>query len=203
MKISHPIRKYNVGIVDLHLPVKFCEKAPKIYQFDRNGQREGSHNDSDSTDGFISVRLFYPTFNSVDSMLHFNKDIAKIICSSFMKMASPFYLQKVTFLLDTWQLSIIKAQRNAQPLSFLFHEIKSTHKHCLMPVLFFSHGFMGNAATYNYQSMNLASHGFLVVSINHTDGSAIAMKKHDGSYVPFDPSIYSLLKACKVQRFRK
>jgi len=34
--------------------------------------------------------------------------------------------------------------------------------------------------------MNLASNGSLVVSIDHSDGSATTMKKHDGSIVSFD-----------------
>lgn len=48
VKISQPMGKYNVGIVDLHLPVKFDEEKSKLRQNNMVSPTEASRDDTDS-----------------------------------------------------------------------------------------------------------------------------------------------------------
>ena len=188
--ISQAKGKYNVGIVDLHLPVKFDEEKCKIHQFDMASKE----NQNNTMNGFVSVRLLYPTLDSVEPTPYFNQDTAKMVCEALMRIGAPPPLNKLKWMLHTWLLSKIQVKRNAEP--------KPTQEGGEMPVVIFSHGLTGNIALYSYQCMNLASHGSCVLSIEHSDGSGIGMKKHDGSFLPFDSSIGLLEKVCKIQHIR-
>ena len=99
----------------------------------------------------------------------------------------------------------LRAKRNAKPLQFATNDALDTTgksgtdlnmKENLtaqpkpkLPMAVFSHGIMGNAFIYSYQCMSLASNGTLVLSMDHTDGSAIGATKKDGSFVDYDASL--------------
>ena len=193
VEISQPKGKYDVGVIDLYLPVKFDGEKSKLYPFDMNPKEN-----TDTLDGFVSARLLYPTLDCVDSLPHLNKDTAKEICKSFVVHASP--AKSLSWLLDNWQLSTIRAKRNAQPIQRTFSEENSTVKTCdKLPVVVFSHGLLGNTDIYSYQCMSLASNGSLVITVNHTDGSAVGMRKKDGSFLPYDPSLLPLFAKDKIK----
>lgn len=177
VEISHPKGKYNIGVIDVHLPVKF--------------DNEAGH-DTTTKNDFVSVRLMYPTNDHVESVPSFNKDTATEICRALMEVGAPPPLNKLTWMLDTWQLSRIKAKRDAQPLNDIGK----------MPMVVFSHGLTGNSALYSYQAINLASKGNLVAVVEHSDGSAIGMKKQDGSFLRYDSSISEIEKECNVTYVR-
>ncbi len=71
-----------------------------------------------------------------------------------------------------------------------------------LPVVVFSHGLTGNVSVYSYQAMNLAANGHLVFNVDHSDGSAIGMKKSDGSFVNYDASIGALEREDVVTHVR-
>ena len=197
VEISQSNGKYNVGVIDLHLPVKFDGEKTKLHQFDLIPS-----GDTDTVDGFVSAKLLYPTLDRVYSLPHLNKDTAKEVCKSFVVNASP--AKSLYWILDNWQLSTIRAKRNAQPIHSSFSKNDSTENNCnKCPVVVFSHGLTGNADVYSYQCMNLASNGSLVIAVNHTDGSCIGMATKDRSFLPYDPSLLPLFIEDKVKYVRE
>lgn len=60
------------------------------------------------------------------------------------------------------------------------HDIKK-----LVPLIF-SHGYGGNLHDYSTTCRMLASYGYLVITINHNDGSCSYTEKEDGTAIPYD-----------------
>jgi platelet-activating factor acetylhydrolase len=54
------------------------------------------------------------------------------------------------------------------------------------PLLVFSHGLGGTGGLYSYQTRSLAAHGYVVVALDHTDGSAPVVQKLDGTILTLD-----------------
>lgn len=197
--ISHPKGKYNVGIVDFHLPVSFDIDKSKSY-FHRLDTTDNNMN------GFVSVRILYPTnhinTNQKDGnrkIPYFNSNVktVKEICKALMTVGAPPPLNKLTWMMDTWQLSSIQAQLNVQPITE-----SNDGDNKKLPMVIFSHGLTGNKFIYSYQGLNLASNGYFVAIIDHTDGSAIGMTKYDGTFLPYDSSIQDIAKECDVKYVR-
>ncbi len=168
-----PIKgKYNVGVVDLHLPVEGFER---------------SH---------VTARILYPTADDVDRIPYLNVDTNNEICKEMMGVA-PEALQKLDFLLTYLKLSKIYASRNGVPLDLSAQkdekgiEEESGDKVVMdkLPIAIFSHGLTGNAVQYTFQTMSLAASGTVVLSLDHTDGSAIGVKPHDEPFKPYDRTI--------------
>jgi len=179
--------KYNVGFVELYLPVR---------EFDGILQNaECSNGDNDTRKNvFVSARLFYPTLEKLEAVPYLNLDIANLLCDGFMKIASPPPMQRFKWILRFWKFARLPVKRNAVPIRLLKKKKceSSPASENKIPLAAFSHGVMGNSCVYSYQTMNLASNGALVLVIDHTDGSAIVTKRHDGSYMHFDLSIQML-----------
>ena len=204
VEISHPKGKYNVGLVDIHLPVEFDHEAVKLHQLDT--KTITNEKESANKSGYVSVRLLYPTLDPVQSLPYFNIDTAKDVCEALMKVGAPPPLNRLNWMLDTWQLSRIQARRNARLIPQ--HQTKTTNKekdseNCnTLPAVVFSHGLTGIASLYSYQCISLASSGKLVFMVNHTDGSAIGMKRHDGVYVHYALSVGALERENLVEYVR-
>lgn len=177
--------QYNVGIVDLHLPV------------------EGFVNDH------VSVRLFYPTLENSVRMPYFNYESSDHTVEALVKLA-PEPINKLSFILKQWQLCTIKGKRNAIPfipsneLEKVGVDSKSNGEekemkmddndgdgddNSKLPIIVYSHGLTGNVHIYSYQTMCMAANGSLVMSINHSDGSSIGFNRRDGSFQELDRSI--------------
>mmetsp|Transcript_11722 Transcript_11722/g.13633 ORF Transcript_11722/g.13633 Transcript_11722/m.13633 type:complete len:607 (-) Transcript_11722:36-1856(-) len=226
VEISQPKGKYNVGIIDLHLPVIFDEEKIKRHKLDIHhpGDNEDSIiNGNVNANGSVSVKLLYPTHeNTEHDVPYFNTDTAKLVCEALMAVA-PRPLNKLQWILHTWQLSKIKSKRNAKPIVVLMEkeedkngddddataneEKKIPYKEhgSKIPIVLFSHGLTGNTSIYSYQGMNLASNGYFVVLLDHSDGSAIGMKKRNGTFLHYDSSIgdFSKESATKYVRARR
>ncbi|MNS76542.1 isoform II [compost metagenome] len=56
------------------------------------------------------------------------------------------------------------------------------------PVILFSHGFPGGRYTNTFQTVELASHGFIIVSVEHTNGSLTTVFP-GGKYIGVDPNL--------------
>jgi dienelactone hydrolase len=187
VKISPAKGKYNVGIIDLHIPVE-------------NFQHE-----------HVTVRLLYPCLEKSERLPYFNVDTADAVCKLLIKIGAPPPLNKISFILDTWKLSTINAKRNATPLEHLSDQAEAedvntsngvnagntsgaiaSGESSTFPIVVYSHGLTGSAELYSYQTMSLAASGTVVMTIVHTDGSAIGVKRKDGSFMQYDDSIGKL-----------
>lgn len=163
-----PIKgEYNVGIVKLHLPVNF----ETVY--------EKSTSSSDiSPDGFVSVRILYPTLEEPESLPYLDPDIALDYCKETIAFGAPPPLKEFGFLLHNLRLVQMPLARNAKPL-----EGKK------LPLVVYSHGLGGTAITYTYQTQHLAAQGYVVLVLDHTDGSAPVVQSHDGTKRFFDSAV--------------
>lgn len=195
-----PIKgKYNVGIVDLHLPVKGFDGNLSINKDDDPSDVPSKH--TSEKEGFVSVRLLYPTLDPVKRVPYYNPDTADGICTEFMKTAAPPPLNKLTWFVNHWKFSRIQAARNAKPIDLIQEDPpahskpstsngagdKETHGRKI-PIVAFSHGLLGAAPVYSYQMLNLASNGSLVLVVTHADGSAVFATRNDGSPVHYNPN---------------
>ncbi|WP_433945901.1 alpha/beta hydrolase family protein [Paenibacillus sp. SN-8-1] len=63
-----------------------------------------------------------------------------------------------------------------------------SHRKANYPVILFSHGFPGGRYTSTFQTTELASHGFIVISVEHTDGSLTTVFP-GGKYIGVDPNL--------------
>jgi platelet-activating factor acetylhydrolase len=168
LKISNIKGKYNVGIVDLHLPVD---------NFVQN---------------YVHVRFLYPTLEKSTRIPYLDTDMGAKICKTLIEIGAPPPLNKLGFLLNHWRLSTVQGKRNANPFVPIRENDESGSK--LLPIVVYSHGLTASAELYSYQTMSLAANGAFVMSITHSDASAIAVKRKDGSFLGYDPHIANLAK---------
>ena len=178
-----PIRgKYNVGIMDVHIPVDFTE-----------GRRRGSLLGTESMDSenepssaYVTARLLYPTNEQPENISYLDPETAPLICAELMKAGAPPPLKKYAWMLGTWRFTTIAAKRNARPAS-------SDSNNEKFPMAIYSHGLTGSAVVYSYQAMSLAANGMVVLSIDHTDKSAVAVRRRDSSHLLYDSSLIAEL----------
>eukprot|EP00571_Detonula_confervacea_P013389 CAMPEP_0172302194 /NCGR_PEP_ID=MMETSP1058-20130122/3939_1 /TAXON_ID=83371 /ORGANISM="Detonula confervacea, Strain CCMP 353" /LENGTH=466 /DNA_ID=CAMNT_0013012585 /DNA_START=362 /DNA_END=1763 /DNA_ORIENTATION=- len=174
-----PIRgKYNVGVIDLHLPVDFTEGV-------RRGSLLGTqHQDShdEPSNAYVTARLLYPTHEKAENFPYLDPQSATLICSLLMKAGAPKPIKSFGWILHTWRFTTIRAKRNAQPASLESGDRK-------IPLAVYSHGLTGNATIYSYQALNLAAQGLAVLMVDHTDLSAIAVRRKDSSHLLYDSSL--------------
>lgn len=140
----------------------------------------------DLSSGHFLVRLLYPTNDEPDLIPYLSPDTAEDYCRSSMQFGAPPPLQNLDWMLHTWRLTQIQAKRNATVADGRF------------PAVVYSHGLGGSSEIYSYQTMNLASHGHVVASLTHTEGSAAVVKRKDGSLMQFDFDIGKIWQAGKV-----
>jgi platelet-activating factor acetylhydrolase len=176
---------YAVGAVNFFLPL------PKKNDTTANGAAlEHTH---------VQARLLYPTnptkstFGSANRVPYMPPSIAIEFLKESMKVAGPAPLKTFDWLMHHWLLAELPIQTHA-PL--LDAAEKST-----LPVVVYSHGLMGNADLYSYQTLSIASQGMLVLVVNHLDGSAPVAEKHDGSRVMYDYDIIELWKDKKYTEY--
>ena len=157
--------KYNVGILTLQLPVNLAD----VYTME-------NATCSDVIDGFVSVRLLYPTMEIPDRIPYVKPDIAVEFLKMSMMFGAPPPLNGFGWMLHNWRLAQISAKPHAQP-----HQIDGG-----LPLIIYSHGLGGASTVYTYQSMMLASNGNLVLQIDHSDGSAPVIEQKDGTLLSYD-----------------
>jgi predicted dienelactone hydrolase len=87
------------------------------------------------------------------------------------------FIKKPSFFLDHLALVNIPAYKNAQ--------MANAEKP--FPVILFSHGWKGFSAQNTGQALELASHGYVVIAVQHTYG-AITTVFPDGSIAPNNPN---------------
>lgn len=97
-------------------------------------------------------------------------------------MAALCDIAKLPAFLSNWLsgLASIKKTRFYMDADILDNENKP------FPVIVFSHGLGGNRLIYSSICSDLASHGFVVVAIEHRDGSASLAKGIDDEWIQYD-----------------
>ena len=184
-EIPGPTGKHNVGMVDFFLPVNLAAAY--------TGENATC---ADTADGFVSARLLYPTSEKPEQVPYLKPNIALQYLKMTMKFASPPPLDDWSWLIHNWQLAYFAAKPFAEPISVDGG----------LPLIVYSHGLGGHSMVYMYQNLMLASHGNVVLQINHSDGSAALVERKDGSLLSFDFSTQALFadgKATEEYVFRR
>lgn len=86
-------------------------------------------------------------------------------------------------------------------LSFLLAHLATAKSGCrlnaapdsesTLPLLVYSHGYGGNMDMATYFVREIASHGVVVVALEHADGTASCTRDADGSFLKFSPRLLS------------
>jgi dienelactone hydrolase len=180
---------YNVGMVDFYLPVDMGGD-----QACKSGELTGDDKDKDACDPWsgdlithVPVRLLYPTLDKPGKVRHLKPRVALEFCKQTMKFGAPPAIQGNSWIMHTWTVAELRAKQNAN----LVHSDKVEK----LPVVIYSHGLGGTSDVYSYQTMALASQGYVVLAINHQDGSAPVVERVDGSFLTFDFEIPGLKEA--------
>jgi platelet-activating factor acetylhydrolase len=159
--------KHRVGVVDLHLPINMREL-------------EGGYKP-----GHVMARIWYPT-NEVGTMPYLRPKVATDYLRESILTAAPPPISRWSWFLDYWRLIRIDCKQNAKPLQLNGEKF---------PLVAFSHGVGGSAIIYSHQTRYLAAHGYVVVSLDHSDGSSPAVPRKDGSIQLLDKSVEEVYRA--------
>ncbi|KAL3908998.1 MAG: hypothetical protein SGILL_008266 [Bacillariaceae sp.] len=95
-------------------------------------------------------------------------------CEENMKHSAPPPLRPFSWIIHNWRLIEIQGKHHAEPTF-------AHSPHGRLPVIFYSHGLGADAQMYAYQTHSLAAHGYLVVVLDHTDGSSPVVARKDGA----------------------
>lgn len=154
--------KYNVGVVDTFLPanIQYSTNVPGVHPDAR--EKSVDH---------VTVRILYPTSEQGEPISQLKPETAEAFCYETMKYGAPPPLKNYDWMLHQWRLAKVAATRHAQPLDGSF------------PIVVFSHGLGGNADIYSYQTVSLAANGYVVVVVEHSDGSGPVVSRQDGSVI--------------------
>eukprot|EP00559_Dactyliosolen_fragilissimus_P002338 CAMPEP_0184859826 /NCGR_PEP_ID=MMETSP0580-20130426/4805_1 /TAXON_ID=1118495 /ORGANISM="Dactyliosolen fragilissimus" /LENGTH=620 /DNA_ID=CAMNT_0027356671 /DNA_START=56 /DNA_END=1918 /DNA_ORIENTATION=+ len=186
---------YPIGTARLHIPIRNTSES-KISKS-------------------IPVRILYPISETQGGKSgsqrtpYLPPSISLKLCEAHMKLAPPPFNNMAPFMLNQWRLITIPAKENAMPLNITssdekddVNQGKDVNKKNRLVI--FSHGLTGCASTYSYTCMSLASAGYLVVQIEHGDGSSIGYENAEGSFVEYETKIHemSLIKGRKPESVR-
>ena len=156
---------YDVGIIRTFLPRQKNDRSTN----------NGSTSTSDIQD-HVAVRILYPTAERSVRLPYLPPETAKEFCASSMKFGAPPALQNFGWMLHNWMLMSIRGK----PHATLVAQDKP------FPVIVYSHGLMGTAEVYSYQTMHLAAQGYVVVVITHSDQSASVAHSKLGNTISYN-----------------
>ena len=142
----------------------------------------------------VSARILYPTFDPKGAGTpYIPSDIATEYCDQFMAVGAPPSIRKLGWMLHTWRLTMLPAIPRASlaPSDEPF------------PVVVYSHGLVGTAAIYSYQTMSLAARGYVVVAITHTDGSSPVVKLANDTLLLYDHELPKLWFGGEKKRYTR
>ena len=193
LTIPKPSGCFKVGVIDTYLK----KEGKPIHH------RGQSH---------IKIRILYPAASpSGKGIIGFVQELFKktdidyqekgeTICDKFLLFGGPPALRPYGWLLHFWLLIRPKFIANATLLSLTEYNkvaLKSGKDNKLRdvdngyPVVLYSHGLFGNNAMYSVQAGNLASKGYVVIMVDHLDGSAPMSTDQDGKTVDHEVELYS------------
>ncbi|GAN05816.1 platelet-activating factor acetylhydrolase-like [Mucor ambiguus] len=140
----------------------------------KNKKAANLHNSEPSAKSVL-MRLYYPArVKKGDTRANWitHSQYAKALCD----------IAKLPAFLSNWLsgLASIKKTRFYMDADILDDQQEP------FPVIVFSHGLGGNRLIYSSICADLASHGFVVVAIEHRDGSASLAKGIDDEWIQYD-----------------
>ena len=193
---------YDVGIVDLFLPkIKWTNASLAMFPdtaFDPNVY----HNDH------FAIRILYPAATeeeenddekwaalesggwSVGSLFatkprswipYLRPHLSDAFNEVNMQQGAPPPLKKFGWFTHYWNLIQLPAKYHAPLLQDDKDKDTSKSKSLMLPMVFYSPGLGGSSETYSYQTLSLAARGFVVVVLEHGDGSLAILPRKDGS----------------------
>ena len=178
--------RHRVGVVDLFLPVRGLTFDGHL----ETGTRESRGQDH------VTARVLYPADDDRRrrrnegygtyprgpgpgpgpgaGVPHLRPETAADFCEQTMRHGSPPPLREMGWMLHNWRLGTLgPAVRRDAPV------LPSPSGG--WPVIAYSHGLGGSAELYSYQTIALASAGYVVLVVEHADGSAPVIPRKDGS----------------------
>jgi pimeloyl-ACP methyl ester carboxylesterase len=187
---------FAVGAIDFFIPLGRTIVATELNametcSLDGKGDMDLATSCERPTDAnepqlFVPARLMYPTLPSrqsriassalwpiLDGVPYLNPSTVLEFCRHSMHYAAPPPLNRWGFILHTWRLIRLPLRRSAPLLS------TADSATAAYPLVVYSHGLGGTLDLYSYQTMILASHGSLVLSLTHTDGTAPVVPQPD------------------------
>jgi len=154
---------FNVGVVDVFLPANL-QYSTSIPDAQHVCPTEQDH---------VTVRIFYPTQDDAGSIPYLKPETSEIFCEETMRHGAPPPLRQYSWMIHNWRLTQLEARQHARPLQ----DARPS------PMIMFSPGLGGNVEMYSYQTRALAAHGYVVVVVDHSDGSAPVVLRKDGTVV--------------------
>lgn len=152
---------YSVGAIDFYIPLPTAIPLPSNADAaDRETCAVAA------TERYLPARLLYPTLPVRTifggAIPYLNPATALEFCRHCMRFGAPAPLKEYGWILHTWRLSTLPVILDAPlpPGADLF------------PLVVYSHGLGGTLDLYSYQTMALAAHGSIVLTMTHTDGTA-------------------------------
>lgn len=151
-----PTGKYSVGTTIYHLTDK---KRKEIHSLNKNENRE------------LLAQIWYPSDEKVELKSPYIFDVLPVLRDSARNTCS-YYLPGVLF--DYFLTGIV---------THSIPDAELSSKKSKFPVLIFSHGFASLSNFNTTQLEELASHGYVVVGINHTYDCSVTVFP-DGRTIP-------------------
>lgn len=158
-KVSGP---FNVGVIDTFINVS-------------DEQKKAARAKNIQINDHVAVRILYPTDETPSRIPQVTPATSLEFCDTNMIFGAP-QLEALSWMLHYWRLITLPIKRNAS-LS------KKKDKY---PVIVYSHGLMGTADVYMYQTMSMAAQGYVVLSITHSDRSAVVASKKSGETIHYN-----------------
>jgi hypothetical protein len=202
--------RYHVGIVDLFLPVhqlffdQYQETGTReafhqdhvtvriLYPTDNHRHHHHNHHNekNDKKKGPPRSAYYHPK-----PVPFLKPETATDFCQQTMKYGSPPPLKTLDWMLHNWRLGTLgpTVYQNAPLLLRVNREDEDEEEEknendssslsfsSGWPIIVYSHGLGGTAELYSYQTVALASAGFVVLVVEHADGSAAVIARKDGS----------------------
>lgn len=133
----------------------------------------------------VMVRVIYPAMDHAEGepLQYFSSRMAREFVLRPAKEFIGDWARYVSWLLSHWTLVTLPMLRSA-PLRAPAEQGRGTSP-LGFPVIVFSHGLLGTKELYSAVTMELASHGFIVLALQHMDGSSPIAVRPDGSVVYF------------------
>lgn len=194
MGLPKALGPYGVSFVDFELRRTAAAAAAEVKSAGvvENGVRNGGGSAEGgmlpSAEGAPLMRIFYPTaskktFSLLDVKHRSWLPNANYLMGFLSRAVSPStaarraFVWTLTYLIYPFFYPFIPIQASVkQPLLVPDNELTKDGR---LPVVIFSHGMWACRTTYTASCIDLASHGYIVVDVEHLDGSAVMAQYHD------------------------